>query len=97
MKKNVTIRIDENLVQKAKELGLNISKVSENALKEMIRRIESPSAPKGSKDCLENPQNSESISLINGGESPWFDTQFSPGSSTSLLVPATPQALNVQA
>ena len=51
MKKNVTIRIDENLVRKAKELGLNISKVSENALKEMIKRIESHSATKEPKDC----------------------------------------------
>ena len=36
------IRIDADLVRKAKELGLNISKVSENALKNMIARIEHP-------------------------------------------------------
>jgi hypothetical protein len=53
LKKNVMIRIDANLVQKAKELGLNISKVSENALKEMIRRIESPSATKEARNCPE--------------------------------------------
>ena len=61
MKRNVMIRIDANLVQKAKELGLNISKVSENALKEMIRRIESPSAPKEARDCPDNPENSSGI------------------------------------
>ena len=50
MKKNVMIRIDANLVRKAKEYGLNISKVSENALKEMIMRIERPISH---KDCPE--------------------------------------------
>ena len=39
-KKDVTIRIDANLVTKAKEIGLNILKVVENALIEMIKRIE---------------------------------------------------------
>ena len=58
MKKNVMIRIDENLVLKAKEYGLNISKVSENALKEMIRRIE---APVSSKKSGNNPQKSELV------------------------------------
>ena len=52
LKKNVMIRIDENLVRKAKEIGLNISKVSENALKEIIRRIESPSAQKTLKTII---------------------------------------------
>jgi hypothetical protein len=54
LKKNVMIRIDENLVQKAKEIGLNISKVSENALKEIIARIERPISPKELEDCPEN-------------------------------------------
>ena len=53
LKKNVMIRIDENLVQKAKEIGLNISKVSENALKEMIRRIEGPISAKDGEECPE--------------------------------------------
>ena len=42
MKKNVMIRIDEEIVKKAKNYGLNISKISENSLKELIRRIEAP-------------------------------------------------------
>ena len=42
MKKNVMIRIDEELVRKAKDIGLNISKISENALKSIIEEIESP-------------------------------------------------------
>ena len=57
MKKNVMIRIDVEIAGKAKEIGLNISKVSENALKDMIKRIESPITANKSKDCSENPQN----------------------------------------
>jgi len=38
-KKNVVIYLDAEVVKEAKELGLNISRISENALKEIIRRI----------------------------------------------------------
>ncbi|RLI12007.1 hypothetical protein DRO35_04055 [Candidatus Bathyarchaeota archaeon] len=34
-----SIRVDENVLREAKELGLNVSKVCENALKEAIRRL----------------------------------------------------------
>jgi len=34
-----SIRIDEDVFREAKELGLNVSKISENALKEAIRRL----------------------------------------------------------
>ena len=54
MKRNVMIRIDENLVLKAKEYGLNISKVSENALKEMIRRIEGSKTETNGGTSLKN-------------------------------------------
>ena len=57
LKKNVMIRIDANLVHKAKDYGLNISKVSENALNEMIARIERPISPKELEDCPANRQN----------------------------------------
>ena len=40
MKRNVMIRIDEELFRKAKELGLNISKICENALKIYIVRLQ---------------------------------------------------------
>jgi post-segregation antitoxin (ccd killing protein) len=40
MKKNVMIRIDKEVIHKAKELGLNISKVSENALKRAVAALE---------------------------------------------------------
>ena len=39
-KQKVTINLEPQIVKKAKELGLNISKVSENALKEYIKRLE---------------------------------------------------------
>lgn len=38
----VTIYIDKQVVQKAKELGFNISKLCENCLKEAIKRMERP-------------------------------------------------------
>jgi len=34
-----SIRIDEKVFRKAKELGLNVSKVAENTLIDMIKRI----------------------------------------------------------
>jgi len=37
-----SIRIDEDVLRRAKEVGLNVSKVSENALKEAIARLEIP-------------------------------------------------------
>ena len=40
MKKNVMIRIDEDIAEKAKDLGLNISKVCENALIKTIKAME---------------------------------------------------------
>ena len=50
LKKNVMIRIEDELVEKAREIGLNISKVSENALKDLITRIEGPNRPKDSNN-----------------------------------------------
>ena len=37
-KKKLTLYVDATIIDEAKELGLNISKISENALKEAIRR-----------------------------------------------------------
>lgn len=41
MKKNVMIRIDEDIAEKAKLIGLNISKICENALIRSIKALES--------------------------------------------------------
>ncbi len=37
-----TIYLDKEVIQKAKDIGLNISKTCENALKDSIRRLEAP-------------------------------------------------------
>ena len=47
LKKNVMIRIDAELVEKAKELGLNISKVCENALIQAVKALEETFTEKG--------------------------------------------------
>ena len=43
-KTTISIYIDENVAEEAKEIGLNISKVCENSLKEAIRRLRAPSS-----------------------------------------------------
>jgi len=43
----VNLTIDEEVVRKAKELGLNLSKTCENALKEAIRRLEGSNSQSG--------------------------------------------------
>ena len=53
-KKNLMIYIEEDVIKKSKDLGLNISKVSENALKEMIRRIENLNIQNDVKNCSES-------------------------------------------
>ena len=40
VKTYATIYVDEEIIRKAKEIGLNISKTRENALKEAIKRLE---------------------------------------------------------
>jgi len=43
-------RIDEDVLREARELGLNVSKVAENALKEAIRKLYSlPASPSSSR------------------------------------------------
>ena len=42
IKGTVSITLPPNLVVKARELGLNISRIAENALKDYIKRLEHP-------------------------------------------------------
>ena len=58
-KKLTTMRLDEDLVRKAHDLGLNVTKVCENAIKDLINRIENPNWSKDSKNCSDDPQNSK--------------------------------------
>ena len=41
-KKRINITVDAEVHKKAHELGLNVSKVCENALKDAVRRLEQP-------------------------------------------------------
>jgi len=52
MKTNVTIRIDEDLVQNAKELDLNFSKIAEDALKLAIEEETKPYGIIGTSQIL---------------------------------------------
>ena len=56
-RKITTIRIDEDLLRKAHDLGLNVSKISENAIKEAVKRLEGSNNPKEPKDCPDSTQN----------------------------------------
>ena len=49
-KKQVLLYIDVEVTGKAKDLGLNLSKVSENALKEAVRRLEGINSETGCQD-----------------------------------------------
>ena len=46
MKKRVNIYLDRELVEKAHSLGLNISRIAENALKQAINRIDGANSKK---------------------------------------------------
>jgi len=54
-----SIRIDEDVLERAKELGLNISKIAENALREAIKRL------KG--EYLNNDPEANSVDETNAG------------------------------
>ena len=87
MKKNVMIRIDENLLHEAKEYGLNISKVSENALKDMIDRLEGSNSRERPKSSSESAKKSrlvarERFGLSSAGPKPAMLGRY----TTGLLV-----------
>ena len=46
-KQNITLYLDREVIEKARELGLNISKVCENALIQAIKALESIFTEKG--------------------------------------------------
>lgn len=49
MKTKTCISIETEILEKAQELGLNISKVCENALKQIIKAIESVNSGMGAR------------------------------------------------
>lgn len=61
-KVRTTILVDKKVVKEAKELGLNISKTSENALKEAIRRLKGSSRQNiRANNPVHNPKSTDSI------------------------------------
>jgi hypothetical protein len=77
MKKNVTIRVEEKVVKEAQEVGLNVSRVCENALKEAIKRLKSDNCPAPS----ERPTSQD------------HESQVAPGKGFEPLRPKGPHAL----
>jgi len=57
----VNLTIDEEVVRKAKELGLNLSKTCENALKEAIRRLEGSNSQSGLETSSGSPRKETSM------------------------------------
>lgn len=53
-KKNVLIYIDEDVAKEAKELGLNVSKTCEIALKQAIEQLRILYGKKEPRDCPDN-------------------------------------------
>ena len=48
---NVTIRVQEEVVEEAKEVGLNISRTCENALKQAIKQLKPLYSQGNPEDC----------------------------------------------
>ena len=65
-KVKLTLTVDEDVIEKARRLGLNISKVCENALIDMIGRIESPNRPERSGSSF-NASSQEGLNGASGG------------------------------
>ena len=53
----VNLTIDEDVAEKAKSLGLNLSKTCENCLIRSIKALESTYGENSTIDCPENTQN----------------------------------------
>ena len=59
MRKMTTIRIDAKILKKAQELGINISKACENALKLYIQALENANKQIVSNQALNEERNKE--------------------------------------
>ena len=76
------VYLDPEVVKEVRELGLNLSKISENALKEAIRRLRTPSVQNNPENSPERSQSS----LVRGvGLEP--TKAFAIGASVLLLRP----------
>ena len=64
-RKITTIRIDQEILAKAHDLGLNVSKIAENALKDAINRMEGSNSQEGLKT---SPESAQTIGKSSPGE-----------------------------
>ena len=51
-KRNVVLYLDQEIVEKSRELGLNLSKTFENHLKHLINRLENVNATNICETCM---------------------------------------------
>jgi post-segregation antitoxin (ccd killing protein) len=65
-KVRVNLTIDEEVKKKAEELGLNLSKVAENALKEAVRKLEAKDPPNDPVSSA-NASSQEGLNGASGG------------------------------
>ena len=53
IKKRISITVEAEIAEKAHELGVNVSKTCENALKEAIKRLEGSNCRSTAEGCPE--------------------------------------------
>ena len=83
--KLTTIRLDDEDLEKAQKLGINISQVCRNAVKEAIRRMEGPTYQDDSKTNSNVLQNNQMVRGV--GLEP--TKAFAIGASVLLLRPSS--------
>ena len=91
MGEKTTVKVDKKLVKKAHEVGLNASKICENALEKAIEAIEGTSGESSSRGNRDNPSKSRTKIMVRGkGFEP--SNPYGTGSSSLRLRPgsATP-------
>ena len=62
-KSRTTLYMDSEIVKEAQNLGLNISKTCENALKQAIKHLKPLYGENKPKDCPDNPKNKPLVGL----------------------------------
>ena len=62
-KARTTVYLDSEIVDEAQELGLNLSKTCENALKQAIKQLRPLYGKNNPRDCPESPQNEHVVGL----------------------------------
>jgi post-segregation antitoxin (ccd killing protein) len=78
--KRVNLTIDKEVIKKAKEMGLNLSKIAENAFKEAIEALESRRRPtKTNGGCIDSRKAVSSATMV-------LRPGFEPGSAAFSIL-----------